>query len=58
MNTIFVRSLLSPKPEVHTFTPSGVTYTATAYNYKDVVENTGVGRLNLFVFGYMNMEGV
>ena len=58
MNTVFVRSLLSPKPEVHTFTPSGTSYTATAYNYKDVVENTGVGRLNLFVFGYMSMEGV
>lgn len=56
MNTIFVRSLLSPKPEVHTFTPSGASY--TAYNYKDIVENTGVGRLNLFVFGYMNMEEI
>ena len=54
MNTIFVRSLLSPKPVVKTFTPSGGSY--TMYNYEELVRNTGVGRLNLFVFGYMSTD--
>ena len=54
MNTIFVRSLLSPKPVIKHFTPSGASYTMN--NYEELVKNTGVGRLNLFVFGYMSTE--
>ena len=54
MNTIFARSLLSPKPVIKHFTPSGASYTMN--NYEELVKNTGVGRLNLFVFGYMSTE--
>lgn len=51
MNTIFVRSLLDPKPVIkHYALPYG-----TGNDYEELVRNTGVGRLNLFVFGYMSM---
>lgn len=54
LNPIFIKSMITPKPTISTFTPSGASY--QVLNYKNVVENTGIGKLNLYVFGYMGME--
>ena len=53
-NSFFVRSMLSPKPVVKTFRPAGATF--DYYNYEEIVNNTGIGRLSLYVYGFMNVS--
>ena len=54
MNTLFVRSTITPRPQIKTYTPSGSSY--SAFDYGEVVLNTGIAKLNLYVFGYMSVS--
>ena len=48
--TLFARSTIS-KPAPIPFSSGGYTY----YNFKNIVENTEMARMRLFIFGYMSV---